>query len=199
MRDNRSAVSSEREKEIGRVEAIVDARRKTYHANFPHTASPYLFLVSSVPCHVVPTHRWHFCSVITRRGVSERVRWETHTYGICCRSTIILSSDPCIKNSVRSETIYVPYETLQLEIQSEYSVMRKTRSSIFRDIYYQPYDDCTRLKLYSSSKGDSVWFNTYIRGGGSVWYSSMEHTRCLFFILSLKIMYQFLFIFSLLW
>ncbi|XP_012533049.1 DDB1- and CUL4-associated factor 6 isoform X2 [Monomorium pharaonis] len=30
--------------------------------------------------------------------------------------------------------------------------MRKTRASIFRDIYYQPYDDCTRLKLYSSSK-----------------------------------------------
>ncbi|XP_071562962.1 DDB1- and CUL4-associated factor 6 isoform X1 [Temnothorax nylanderi] len=30
--------------------------------------------------------------------------------------------------------------------------MRKTRVSIFRDIYYQPYDDCTRLKLYSSSK-----------------------------------------------
>ncbi|XP_012217547.1 DDB1- and CUL4-associated factor 6 isoform X2 [Linepithema humile] len=30
--------------------------------------------------------------------------------------------------------------------------MKKTRSSIFRDIYYQPYDDCTRLKLYSSSK-----------------------------------------------
>ncbi|XP_011340948.1 DDB1- and CUL4-associated factor 6 [Ooceraea biroi] len=30
--------------------------------------------------------------------------------------------------------------------------MRKTRANIFRDIYYQPYDDCTRLKLYSSSK-----------------------------------------------
>ncbi|XP_011864324.1 PREDICTED: DDB1- and CUL4-associated factor 6-like isoform X2 [Vollenhovia emeryi] len=30
--------------------------------------------------------------------------------------------------------------------------MRKTRVSIFRDIYYQPYDDCTRLKFYSSSK-----------------------------------------------
>ncbi|KYM77255.1 DDB1- and CUL4-associated factor 6 [Atta colombica] len=30
--------------------------------------------------------------------------------------------------------------------------MRKTRVSIFRDIYYQPYDDCTRLKLNSSSK-----------------------------------------------
>ncbi|KAG5326622.1 DCAF6 factor, partial [Pseudoatta argentina] len=30
--------------------------------------------------------------------------------------------------------------------------MRKTRVSIFRDIYYQPYDDCTKLKLYSSSK-----------------------------------------------
>ncbi|XP_014470380.1 PREDICTED: DDB1- and CUL4-associated factor 6-like isoform X2 [Dinoponera quadriceps] len=30
--------------------------------------------------------------------------------------------------------------------------MRKTRSNIFRDIYYQPYDDSTRLKLYSSSK-----------------------------------------------
>lgn len=31
--------------------------------------------------------------------------------------------------------------------------MRKTRANIFRDIYYQPYEDCTRLKLYSSSKG----------------------------------------------
>ncbi|XP_048260848.1 DDB1- and CUL4-associated factor 6 isoform X4 [Bombus terrestris] len=30
--------------------------------------------------------------------------------------------------------------------------MKKTRSNIFRDIYYQPYDDCTRMKLYSSSK-----------------------------------------------
>ncbi|XP_011644196.1 DDB1- and CUL4-associated factor 6-like [Pogonomyrmex barbatus] len=30
--------------------------------------------------------------------------------------------------------------------------MRKTRVNIFHDIYYQPYDDCTRLKLYSSSK-----------------------------------------------
>ncbi|XP_012138023.1 DDB1- and CUL4-associated factor 6 isoform X2 [Megachile rotundata] len=30
--------------------------------------------------------------------------------------------------------------------------MKKTRSSIFHDIYYQPYDDCTRMKLYSSSK-----------------------------------------------
>ncbi|XP_070158907.1 DDB1- and CUL4-associated factor 6 isoform X1 [Polyergus mexicanus] len=30
--------------------------------------------------------------------------------------------------------------------------MRKTRTNIFRDIYYQPYDDCSRLKLYSSSK-----------------------------------------------
>ncbi|XP_020293047.1 DDB1- and CUL4-associated factor 6-like [Pseudomyrmex gracilis] len=30
--------------------------------------------------------------------------------------------------------------------------MRKTRANIFRDIYYQPYEDCTRLKLYSSSK-----------------------------------------------
>ncbi|EFN82313.1 DDB1- and CUL4-associated factor 6 isoform X2 [Harpegnathos saltator] len=30
--------------------------------------------------------------------------------------------------------------------------MRKTRSNIFRDIYYQPYDDSARLKLYSSSK-----------------------------------------------
>lgn len=30
--------------------------------------------------------------------------------------------------------------------------MKKTRTNIFRDIYYQPYDDCTRLKLYSSSK-----------------------------------------------
>ena len=30
--------------------------------------------------------------------------------------------------------------------------MEKTRSNIFRDIYYQPYDDCTRVKLYSSSK-----------------------------------------------
>nr|XP_034174083.1 DDB1- and CUL4-associated factor 6-like isoform X1 [Osmia lignaria] len=30
--------------------------------------------------------------------------------------------------------------------------MKKTRSNIFHDIYYQPYDDCTRMKLYSSSK-----------------------------------------------
>ncbi|XP_029177893.1 DDB1- and CUL4-associated factor 6-like isoform X2 [Nylanderia fulva] len=30
--------------------------------------------------------------------------------------------------------------------------MRKTRANIFRDIYYQPYNDCTRLKFYSSSK-----------------------------------------------
>ncbi|XP_072756502.1 DDB1- and CUL4-associated factor 6 isoform X2 [Anoplolepis gracilipes] len=30
--------------------------------------------------------------------------------------------------------------------------MRKMRTNIFHDIYYQPYDDCTRLKLYSSSK-----------------------------------------------
>ncbi|XP_032665670.1 DDB1- and CUL4-associated factor 6-like isoform X2 [Odontomachus brunneus] len=30
--------------------------------------------------------------------------------------------------------------------------MKNTRSNIFRDIYYQPYDDNTRLKLYSSSK-----------------------------------------------
>lgn len=30
--------------------------------------------------------------------------------------------------------------------------MKKTRSNIFRDIYYQPYNDFTRLKLYSSSK-----------------------------------------------
>ncbi|CAK9820866.1 DDB1- and CUL4-associated factor 6 [Anthophora plagiata] len=30
--------------------------------------------------------------------------------------------------------------------------MKKTRSNIFRDIYYQPYNDCTRMKLYSSSK-----------------------------------------------
>ncbi|XP_043514836.1 DDB1- and CUL4-associated factor 6-like isoform X2 [Frieseomelitta varia] len=30
--------------------------------------------------------------------------------------------------------------------------MKKTRSNIFRDIYYQPYNDYTRLKLYSSSK-----------------------------------------------
>ncbi|XP_061929662.1 DDB1- and CUL4-associated factor 6 isoform X3 [Apis cerana] len=30
--------------------------------------------------------------------------------------------------------------------------MKKTRSNIFRDIYYQPYNDYTRMKLYSSSK-----------------------------------------------
>ncbi|XP_017877709.1 DDB1- and CUL4-associated factor 6-like isoform X2 [Ceratina calcarata] len=30
--------------------------------------------------------------------------------------------------------------------------MKKTRSNIFRDIYYQPYNDYTRVKLYSSSK-----------------------------------------------
>ncbi|KAH0951033.1 hypothetical protein HN011_010132 [Eciton burchellii] len=30
--------------------------------------------------------------------------------------------------------------------------MKKMRANIFRDIYYQPYDDCTRLKFYSSSK-----------------------------------------------
>lgn len=38
--------------------------------------------------------------------------------------------------------------------RQHHPIMRKTRVSIFRDIYYQPYDDCTRLKLYSSSKGN---------------------------------------------
>ncbi|XP_076766443.1 DDB1- and CUL4-associated factor 6 isoform X1 [Xylocopa sonorina] len=30
--------------------------------------------------------------------------------------------------------------------------MKRTHSNVFRDIYYQPYNDCTRMKLYSSSK-----------------------------------------------
>ena len=31
--------------------------------------------------------------------------------------------------------------------------MQRKKSDIFHDIFYQPYDDNTRLKLYSSSKG----------------------------------------------
>lgn len=31
-------------------------------------------------------------------------------------------------------------------------IMKKSRSNIFRDIYYQPYNDCTRMDLYGSSK-----------------------------------------------
>ncbi|XP_076296476.1 DDB1- and CUL4-associated factor 6 isoform X2 [Lasioglossum baleicum] len=30
--------------------------------------------------------------------------------------------------------------------------MKKSRPNIFRDIYYQPYNDCTRMNLYGSSK-----------------------------------------------
>ncbi|KZC08979.1 DDB1- and CUL4-associated factor 6 [Dufourea novaeangliae] len=30
--------------------------------------------------------------------------------------------------------------------------MKKSRPNIFRDIYYQPYNDCTRMNLYTSSK-----------------------------------------------
>lgn len=32
------------------------------------------------------------------------------------------------------------------------SIMKKSRPNIFRDIYYQPYNDCTRMNLYGSSK-----------------------------------------------
>lgn len=31
-------------------------------------------------------------------------------------------------------------------------IMKKSRPNIFRDIYYQPYNDCTRMNLYGSSK-----------------------------------------------
>lgn len=117
-----------------------------------YRASPCLFLVLSV------SHRQGtFCCVITRYEVSKNLMRIIYEFCHLDNNRVVWSS--------RWETLLgraKEFITLLRFFPKNFdqdSVMKKT--NIFRDIYYQPYNDCTRLKLYSSSKGNSFLFNMH--------------------------------------